>query len=334
MPPLSSPHALPASAAPVAVIGDAYIDEVLERGGRSATSHVGGSGLAVATDLALLGVPSVLIASIGDDAAGERIRRHLDEHGVGLLPSVGHHPTGLVRSLHARGRTVSTYDEASRLRRVEFDDAQVAAIGAAPFVAVAGFAFDDKKQQRRLLAAVRQPQNRLVLDPNPREGLFLDPAKYRLHFERHASSALLVHLGSGDADLIFGSPSDEVTSDLLDLGVANVVVTEGRDGSRWVNRRGIDVSAPIARADGPIVDTLGAGDAVLAVTVASLVVHGVPREAGEARDVLDRAMAFAAATIRRTGALLQDADEVPPLTRRDARRSARRPGSPPPGLIR
>lgn len=335
MPPLSSPHAVPATTAPVVVIGDAYIDEVLDRGGRSATSHVGGSGLAVATDLALLGISCTLIASIGDDAAGERIRHHLDEHDVGFLPTTGRHPTGLVQSLHTRGRTVSTYDEASRLRRIEFDDEQTAAIGDAPFVAVAGFAFDDKKQQRKLLVAVRQPQNRLVLDPNPREGLFLDPAKYRLHFERHASSALLVHLGSGDADLIFGSPSDEVTSDLLDLGASNVVATEGRNGSRWVNRTGIDVSAPIAHIDGPIVDTLGAGDAVLAATVASLVRDGVPHRPAEARAVLDRAMAFAGATIRRTGAMLQDADEVPPIVRRTGRRRAqRRLDQPPHGLVR
>ncbi|GGA66844.1 hypothetical protein GCM10011490_16880 [Pseudoclavibacter endophyticus] len=313
VPPLSSPQAIPNVTAPVAVIGDVYIDEVFEGDDRrgASTEHLGGSGLAVATDLALLGVECMLIASVGDDAAGRRVRAHLDEHGIQFLPTVGSHPTGHVRSVHVQGRTHSRYDESTRLRRVDFDDAQLAAIGDAPYVAVAGFAFDDKKQQRKLLAAVRQPQNRLVLDPNPREGLFIDQGRFRRHFERHASSALLVHLGSGDAELIFRSPVDEVTSDLLDLGAGHVLATEGRNGSRWVNRAGLDVSAPIAYFDGPVVDTLGAGDAVLAVAIAALVREGVPRRELDARAILHRAMALAGATIRNRGPHLQDADEVP-----------------------
>ena len=222
--------------------------------------------------------------------------------------------------------TVSNFDEASRLRRIGFDDEQLDAIGRAPFVAVAGFAFDDKKQQRKLLAAVRQPQNRLLLDPNPREGLFLDQRKFREHFERHASSALLVHLGAGDADLIFHAPVDEVTSELLDLGAGHVLATEGQGGSRWVNRRGIDVHAPVSRHAGPIVDTLGAGDAVLAVAIAALVRDGVPGTDADARRVLEAAMALAGATIRHRGALLQDADEVPLLARRAT--AARKPSVP------
>lgn len=313
---LSSDRAVLTSPAPVVVIGDAYINEVVDgRHCRGGTRHVGGSGLAVATYLALLGVPCVLVASIGADEAGERVREHLDEHGVRLLPTVGR-STGHVRSQHADGRTRSYFDEATRLRRIGFDDGQLDVIGGAPYVAVAGFAFDDKKQQRKLLAAVRQPQNRLVLDPNPREGLVNDAEKFRRHFERHASSAMLVHLGSGDADFIFRSPVDEVTSDLLDLGAANVLATSGRDGSRWVNRAGIDVSAPIAFAEDPVVDTLGAGDAVLAVAIAALVDEGVPGEAPSARSVLHRAMALAAATVRRPGPLLEDADEVPVTARR------------------
>lgn len=324
MSPLSSIHAVPESGAPLVVVGDAHIDEVFDRGGRSSTSQVGGAGLNVATHLAHLGVPSILVASIGDDAAGVRVRGHTAEHGIQLLPTIGRHPTGLVQSLHDRGRTVSRFDEASRLRRIGFDEAQLAAIARAPYVAVAGFAFDDKKQQRKLLAAVRQPQNRLVLDPNPREGLFLDQGKFREHFERHASSALLVHLGAGDADLIFGSPVDEITSDLLDLGAGNVLATEGKNGSRWVNRAGIDVAVPVARLEGPIVDTLGAGDAVLAAALAALVRGGAPRRMQDARAVLEHAMALAGVTVRQRGALLQDADEVPAQLRRSLSPTARR----------
>lgn len=309
---------MPRQTAPVAVIGDAYLDQIYEGDRRRgpSTTYVGGAGLGVATDLALLGIDCVLIASIGEDEGAERIRAHLDEHGIGLLPTTGRHPTGHVRSAHVGGRTVARFDEATRLRRIDFDETQVAAIGDAPLVAVAGFAFDDKKQQRKLLTTVRQPQNRLVLDPNPREGLLHDQANFRTNFERHASSALLVHLGTGDADLIFDSPVDEVTSDLLDLGAGHVLATEARTGSRWVNRVGVDVSAPVSFHERPVVDTRGAGDAVLAVAIAALVREGVPRRAADARAILLRAMEFAAVAVRNHGPHLRDADEVPLEVRR------------------
>lgn len=315
MAPLSSPAARPDPASPVVVLGDAYVDDVYDSRGQFLASFVGGSGVNVATDLVHLGLPCVLVTSFGDDEGGRRIREHLDDHGIPVRATIANGRTGLVKSTVSAGVTRSWFDERCRKRRIRFDDDQLAVIAAAPYVAVAGFPFDDRKQHRRLLEAVNQPQNRLLLDANPRAGLIDDLDEFRRNFERQASGALLVHLGTGDADLVFSSPIDEATSDLLDLGARNVLATEGRHGGRWVNRTGVDAWRPAVDPEGEIVDTLGAGDAAFAVAVESVATEGVPTTAPQASRLLDRAMAFAHATVRRQGGGVQDVEELPASVR-------------------
>lgn len=316
MSPLSSSAALPVPGAPLVVIGDAYIDELYDGRGHVLATFVGGSGVNVATDLAHLGVPTRLVTSLGDDEGAERITGHLEEYGIEVIPTRSDAGTGLVKNETVGGVTRSWFDDAARRRKVRFDEHQLEAIGVAPYVVVAGFPFDERKQQRRLLEAVRQPHNRLLLDANPRAGLIADLDEFRVNFERHASGALLVHLGTGDADLVFSSPIDEASSDLLDLGAANILATEGRHGGRWVNRHGIDSWVPAVEPDVQVADTLGGGDAAFAVAVEAVVRDGVPTTPADASRVLDRAMAFAGATVRRYGGGVQDVEELPSGARR------------------
>ncbi len=69
----------------VVVIGDALIDELRDDAG--VREFVGGAALNVAVGLSRLGVPTTLVAMVGDDDAGAKIRSYLADHGVGLLPS-------------------------------------------------------------------------------------------------------------------------------------------------------------------------------------------------------------------------------------------------------
>ncbi|UUT34833.1 PfkB family carbohydrate kinase [Microbacterium elymi] len=133
--------------APVAVIGDALIDEL--RDGTSVTELVGGAALNVAVGLVRLGVPATLIAMVGDDEAGQHIRAYLHDYGVGLLASPA--PRGSSRAVSTRtgGEPVYEFNAAARGRRVEFGDAERAAIAAAPITAVSCFPFDDAEQVRR-----------------------------------------------------------------------------------------------------------------------------------------------------------------------------------------
>ena len=67
----------------VVVIGDALIDELRDPHG--VREFIGGAALNVAVGLSVLGVPTTLIAMVGDDEPGDRIRELLDAYRVELL---------------------------------------------------------------------------------------------------------------------------------------------------------------------------------------------------------------------------------------------------------
>src|SRR4051812_47784091 len=63
------------------VIGEAFVDLVGPRGGRTLVAHPGGSPANVALGLARLGDPVTLVTRLGRDAFGEMISRHLQGSG-------------------------------------------------------------------------------------------------------------------------------------------------------------------------------------------------------------------------------------------------------------
>ena len=64
------------------VVGEALVDLVGQRGGRTFVAHPGGSPANVALGLARLGVPVTLMTRLGSDGLGEMIFEHLRASGV------------------------------------------------------------------------------------------------------------------------------------------------------------------------------------------------------------------------------------------------------------
>ena len=64
------------------VVGEALVDLVGQRGGRTFSAHPGGSPANVALGLARLGVPVTLKTRLGRDGFGEMVRSHLEASGV------------------------------------------------------------------------------------------------------------------------------------------------------------------------------------------------------------------------------------------------------------
>ena len=64
------------------VVGEALVDLVGQRGGRTFAAHPGGSPANVALGLARLGVPVTLKTRLGRDAFGEMVLAHLEASGV------------------------------------------------------------------------------------------------------------------------------------------------------------------------------------------------------------------------------------------------------------
>ncbi|KQS17081.1 carbohydrate kinase family protein [Frigoribacterium sp. Leaf186] len=297
----------------VAVLGDALIDEI--RTDEGSTDHVGGAGLNVAVGLSRLGVPTTLLASIGDDADGEAIRAFLAEHGVELVATTNPLGTGRAVSLRVAGEPSYVFTDAAVARGLDFSPEQLAVLEAAPLVAVSSYPFDDAVLTDRLLRVVGTDPVRLVVDPNPRPGFLpggaAQIADFAAGFARVAASALLVKVGDDDAELVAGCSLADWQEALLASGTGGVLATRGSAGASLVLAGSADAASGtaltrgISSADGEVVDTMGAGDATFASIVASLLTERRQPGSVDWSGALERAMDVAAATVRAPGALLR-----------------------------
>ena len=286
----------------VVVIGDALIDELRDENG--VREFVGGAALNVAVGLTRLGVPTTLVAMMGDDEAAEHIRAYLADYGVDLLAS----PSALgssraVSTRSASGEPVYEFNAAARGRGIHFDDTIRAAIGDAQIIAVSCYPFDNVEQTQLLAEALEGAAGMLAIDPNPRSGMMSDAAEFVRGFEALAAESALVKVGEDDAVLLYDEPLDALRARLVDLGVDAVLATQGASGAT-IEAGPIVVTRPISDLPGRIVDTMGAGDAAFAATVAALA-EGRPADEDAWASVLERAMDVAAATCRFEGALLR-----------------------------
>lgn len=277
----------------VVVIGDAFVDEMRDEHG--SVDAPGGSALNVAVGLAILGLPAQLIAMFSDDADGRVLANHLVRYGVEAMPSPSPLGTGRAVSDRSAGEPRYTFSEAAVARELRFTSEMRAAIAAADLVVLSGFPFDHQEQFEQLIEVVAG--STLLLDPNPRQGLLHDRDRFAANLEHIAPTLRLLKLGAEDARLLYDAPLDEVVAHFTPH--TTVLATAGAAGAT-VFEHGVVASRPISKARGPVVDTMGAGDATFASVIASL-------SEGEADwgTVLDRAMAIAAATVRHHGGLLR-----------------------------
>jgi fructokinase len=298
------PVASTAGRSRVVVIGDALIDELHDDAG--STEFVGGAALNVAVGLATLGVETTLVAMVGDDDGGARIREFLDEHGVRLLATSGTNGTARAVSTRQRGEPIYEFNAAARARSIEFSDPSVrSAFSDARLVVVSSFPFDDQQQFAALRDAIGHPESRLILDPNPRAGMMQDRTRFASNFEQLAASALVTKVSDEDAAMLGYASLADLEALTLASGSQFVLTTEGAAGAAVASRDGLRVAVPIRELPGAVVDTMGAGDATLATIAASIAVNGTPHDSAGWTGTLDSAMLVAAATCRASGALIQ-----------------------------
>ena len=281
-----------ASEAPrVLVIGEALIDIV------DGVEIVGGSPSNVALGLGRLGVPVDLLTALAHDQRGERIRAHLQESGVRVLPeSFSLERTSTARAkIRADGSADYEFDVTWQVPSVDVAHYDVVHVGS-----VGCFLEPGASTVLDLICAARQAGARITFDPNVRPALSgpSDPAS---RAERIARTSTAVKLSDEDARALYpGTTLEGVVARLHEFGADLVAVTRGGEGSILSTRAGtVSVSAP--RVD--VVDTVGAGDTYMAALVASLLVED---DWNLDSDALLRLVAFcaraAAMTVGRAGA--------------------------------
>ncbi|MGM7679986.1 carbohydrate kinase family protein [Microbacterium sp. A94] len=287
------------------VIGDALIDEIHDAGG--VRELVGGAALNVAVGLRRLGVPTTLIAMVGDDEAGAHIREYLSDHQVQLIESVAPHGSSrAVVQRDANGEPTYVFNEAAQRRSIRYGEEARQALQAADLAVISCFPFDVPGEVDAVADALAGV--RVAIDPNPRSGMLSDRDEFVRGFERLVAGAAIVKVGADDAALLYDGDLTKLRVRLRALGAEAVLATAGSDGAVLESDAGL-LEAPIATLPGPIVDTVGAGDATLSA-VAEGLVGARPEVAGEWQKLLDRAMDVAAATCRAEGGLLRTPESL------------------------
>jgi fructokinase len=304
------------------VIGEALID-IVEREGRVAGEHVGGSPLNVAVGLARLGRGVDFLTYIGDDARGRRIVDYVHESGAQLVPgsvSADRTPTGLA-VLDAGGSANYLFD-------IEWEIDGTPAV-APPIVAHTGSIATVLEPGCLATAALLDAYHlsaTLTFDPNVRPALMTDEDLGRARIERFVERSDIVK--ASDEDLRWIDPNrtlEEIANTWLDLGPSIVAVTMGERGAFAVCAQG---TVRVAARPVDVVDTVGAGDAFMTGLIDalwSLGLLGADRRAeltGIGLDtlngVLQTAVLSSALTVARAGA------DLPDRATRDA--AARRTG--------
>ena len=291
------------------VVGEALVDLVGQRGGRTLVAHPGGSPANVALGLARLGVPVMLKTRLGPDALGRMVLSHLQASGVRVDggPAEGV-STSLAIATLAAG--VASYDF-----RITWDVGDLAPLPV-----------ETRCLHTGSLATVLSPGNASVVDlmerehergrvtisydPNVRPALLGDATRARPDIERLVALSDVVKVSDEDLRWLYPERSDEdVAQDWLASGPALVVVTRGRAGVYAVSAD-LALHRPAALVD--LVDTVGAGDSFTSGLLDGLnradLVGGARRDALAAIDeatlgsIADAAAMTAAITCSRPGA--------------------------------
>ena len=292
------------------VVGEALVDLVGQRGGRTFSAHPGGSPANVALGLGRLGDPVTLKTRLGRDAFGEMVLAHLEASGVrvdGGLDEDGAKTSLAVATLAAG---VATYDF-----RIEWD-----------LEPLAPLAVETRCLHTGSLATVLPPGKANVVDllerehergrvtvsydPNVRPALLGDAAQARPEIERLVALSDVVKVSDEDLGWLYPDRSDEdVAQGWLAAGPAVIVVTRGGAGVYAVS-----ADLELRRDAVPIdlVDTVGAGDSFTSGLLDGLhradLLGGARRDALAAIDeatlgsVVDAAVLVAAITCSRPGA--------------------------------
>ncbi len=291
----------------VLVIGETLIDVVTTAEG--VTEHVGGSPANVAYGLARLGVRTALLTSMGEDARGEMIRRHLEGAGVEILPQsvTPWRTSSATASLDATGS--ASYDFDIRWELPETD-----ALPSADLVHVGSISAFLEPGGSAVLGILRSrvAQGLISFDPNIRPALVGDEETARTRFISLVGLADVVKLSDEDAQWLYPKESiDDVIDTILDYGADVVAVTRGGDGSRLATRTDrIDVPSRTVQ----VVDTIGAGDTYMASLIASVRGLDVTElTASDLQRIGERAAAAAGITVSRAGAALPSAAELDAL---------------------
>lgn len=257
----------------IVVAGEALMDVVVDDAGRQALP--GGSPFNVAVGLARLGAHVAYLGRLSRDSYGQRLLAQLVGEGVAVhAVQRGDEPTATAEvSVGPGGGARYRFEWTGTADRL-LDANAVPPMGPEVRALHVGSVSLALQPAATALEAVvaRERQGRLLsLDPNIRPELVTDPAGYRLRLQRLRRMSDLIKASDEDiAWLRPGADPAAIAREWVADGAAAVVVTRGGRGALAVTATA-EVVVPVPEVR--VVDTVGAGDALMAGWLAGLVEH-------------------------------------------------------------
>jgi len=232
----------------------------------------GGAARNVAVNLARLGHPVALLSSVGADVLGEWLLAQTSQAGVDVTHVMSSaHRTGLFVTVGPEGGDTWSIADAGPLETLEPSDLApwaAAIAGAAVIVADANL----PEAAQRALAAQASSIPRVLLATSPQKAIRLRPVL--------AGAAVLV-CNRDEALAMTGLPAtlgwQALGTALLTEGIERVVLTLGPAGIAVLTADEAVLSPAVPV---PVIDPLGAGDAVAAVAVHAHMAGLGPTETG------------------------------------------------------
>jgi fructokinase len=297
----------------IVVVGESLVDVVDDPSGPRET--VGGSPLNVATTLAGLDVPTILITEVGRDERGARIVAQVADSGAELVAPPS--PTGRTATATVslvQGEATYDFDIGWALPHQELPQCDALHVGSLGTVLEPG--------RTSVLDLVEQAWARDVFvsyDPNVRAPLVADPVQAWGDVEALAARAHLVKLSVEDVAVLHpGADPEDIARSLLQGDRTEIVLlTEGSSGATGFTGD-LRVHVPAAEID--LVDTVGAGDAFTAACLAVLYEdgafdtygRGLPADRPRLERLLRAAVEVAGITCSRPGAAAPTRPELRP----------------------
>jgi fructokinase len=254
-----------------------------------------------------MGVPTELVARFGTDQYGDLLGAHLFGNGVQLAPGTvdpGFRTSTATATLDAEGVASYQFD-------MTWDPPALSLRRGCPAIhtgSIATMLEPGATAIHRFLESVVDQPVTVTLDPNARPAITPDPVAAWAAVRKLAALSDLVKLS--DEDCAFFRPGvslDDIATELLtEERTQCVVITRGGEGAIGVGRDvRVEVKAPAIE----VVDTVGAGDSLMAALITGLLERdllGERRLAGlmseDLHDVVDYAVKAAAITCTRHGA--------------------------------
>ncbi len=267
----------------------------------------GGGPMNVAVAAARLDAPSAFVGCVSTDANGELIWRHLVSNGVDVRAAQrADAPTA--RAIIEHTPRLAFRFEGLGTADTMLDSVDLAPLGGGPHILHGGTLGLFRGRTAESLAGLVERHDGLVsLDPNIRPQIIDDPVAWHGYHERWLARTDVYKASDEDLEWIWSDRSAESSAAwLVDAGVTAVVLTRGADGLTILTADGeVTVPAPATS----VVDTVGAGDTIVATMLTSLFEHGVT-EAGSLSELGHaewerfgrRAVVAAAVTCSRPGA--------------------------------